>query len=172
MKKLGFTIEFGKNEEKEEKVNQDERAAEGMEALARLIDKNLAEAVKRGGLDFDSYVAALERIWDYVECMEYDMASELMYLLTMILDDDCRIVFESLVYQDEEAARCFLHYFGEYIADGYIIDKMFDEAFPEGVKDEDIGDLCEVLDEAYSQLKTTMKQGVNADEEDRCNSSM
>ncbi|MGN1334013.1 MAG: hypothetical protein ACI4U1_02765, partial [Anaerovoracaceae bacterium] len=63
-------------------------------------------------------------------------------------------------------------YFGEYIADGYIIDKMFDEAFPEGVKDEDIGDLCEVLDEAYSQLKTTMKQGVNADEEDRCNSSM
>ena len=66
MKKLGFTIEFEKNEEK---VNQDERTTEGMEALARLIDKKLAEAVKRGGVDFDSYVAALERIWDHVECM-------------------------------------------------------------------------------------------------------
>lgn len=123
MKKVGFTIEFGKTEEKERGKN----FISGIEALARMTEKRLSDAVNDAGLEFDAYVDALDEISAYTDEGDYETAVELIYLLAMLLDEDAKEMLEGVIYPDEEAAKIFLDYFNEYIADEYVVERLLKE---------------------------------------------
>ena len=59
MRKVGFTIEFGKTEGEKERG---ENFVSGIEALARMTEKRLSDAVNDAGLEFDAYVDALDAV--------------------------------------------------------------------------------------------------------------
>ncbi|MEI3504463.1 MAG: hypothetical protein V8Q42_12755 [Anaerovoracaceae bacterium] len=37
-------------------------------------------------------------------------------------------MLEGVIYPDEDAAKIFLDYFNEYIADGYLVDRLLQES--------------------------------------------
>ena len=64
MRKVGFTIEFGKTENEKERG---ENFVSGIEALVRMTEKRLSDAVHDTGLEFDAYVDALDEISSYTD---------------------------------------------------------------------------------------------------------
>ena len=152
MKKVGFTIEFGKTEEKERGKN----FVSGIEALARMTEKRFSAAVNDAGLEFDAYVDALDEISSYTDEGDYETAEELIYLLALLLDEDAKEMLEGVIYPDEDAAKIFLDYFNEYIADGYLVDRLLKESGA----DEELGeireDIADSLDDEYCCLRSVM----------------
>ena len=148
MKKVGFTIEFGKTEDEKERG---ENFVSGIEALARMTEKRLSDAVHDTGLEFDAYVDALDEISSYTDEGDYETAVELIYLLALLLED---------------AAKIFLDYFNEYIADGYVVDRLLQESGA----DEDTGkireDIADTLDDEYCCLRSVMdsREGSHGEE--------
>ena len=112
MKKVGFTIEFGKMEDEKERG---ENFVSGIEALARMTEKRLSDAVNDAELEFDAYVDALDEISSYTGEGDYETAVELIYLLALLLDEDAKEMLEGVIYPDEDAAKIFLDYFNEYM---------------------------------------------------------
>ena len=149
MRKVGFTIEFGKTEDEKERG---ENFVSGIEALARMTEKRLSDAVHDTGLEFDAYVDALDEISSYTDEGDYETAVELIYLLALLLDED--------------AAKIFLDYFNEYIADGYVVDRLLQESGA----DEDTGerqeDIADSLDDEYCCLRSVMdsREGSHGEE--------
>ena len=101
MKKVGFTIEFGKTEEKERGKN----FVSGIEALARMTEKRFSAAVNDAGLEFDAYVDALDEISSYTDEGDYETAVELIYLLALLLDEDAKEMLEGVIYPDEDTGE-------------------------------------------------------------------
>ena len=153
MKKVGFTIEFGKTEDGKERG---ENFVSGIEALARMTEKRLSDAVNDAGLEFDAYVDALDEISSYTDEGDYETAVELIYLLAMLLDENVKEVLEGVIYPDEEAAKIFLDYFNEYIADEYVVGRLLQE----GMADNDPGyvqeNIAHSLDDEYCCLRSVM----------------
>ena len=149
MKKVGFTIEFGKTEDEKERG---ENFVSGIEALARMTENRFSDAVNDAGLEFDAYVDALDEISSYTDEGDYETAVELIYLLALLLDED--------------AAKIFLDYFNEYIADGYVVDRLLQESGA----DEDTGeireDIADSLDDEYCCLRSVMdsREGSHGEE--------
>lgn len=152
MKKVGFTIEFGKTEEKECGKN----FVSGIEALARMTEKRFSAAVNDAGLEFDAYVDAIDEISSYTDEGDYETAVELIYLLALLLDEDAKEMLEGVIYSDEDAAKIFLDYFNEYIADGYVVDRLLQESRT----DDDPGyvqeNVAHSLDDEYFCLRSVM----------------
>ena len=152
MKKVGFTIEFGKTEDEKERG---ENFVSGIEALARMTEKRFSDAVNDAGLEFDAYVDALDEISSYTDEGDYETAVELIYLLALLLED-AKAMLEGVIYPDEEAAKIFLDYFNEYIADGYVVDRLLQE----GRTDDDPGyvqeSVAHSLDDEYFCLRSVM----------------
>ena len=153
MKKVGFTIEFGKMEDEKERG---ENFVSGIEALARMTEKRFSDAVNDAGLEFDAYVDALDEISTHTDEGDYETAVELIYLLAMLLDEDAKEMLEGVIYPDEDAAKIFLDYFNEYIADGYVVDRLLQE----GRTDDDPGyvqeNVAHSLDDEYFCLRSVM----------------
>ena len=153
MKKVGFTIEFGKTEDEKERG---ENFVSGIEALARMTEKRFSDAVNDAGLEFDAYVDALDEISSYTDEGDYETAVELIYLLALLLDENAKEMLEGVIYPDEDAAKIFLDYFNEYIADGYVVDRLLQESGA----DEDTGeireDIADSLDDEYCCLRSVM----------------
>ena len=157
MRKVGFTIEFGKTEDEKERG---ENFVSGIEALARMTEKRLSDAVN------DAYVDALDEISSYTDEGDYETAVELIYLLALLLDEDAKEMLEGVIYPDEDAAKIFLDYFNEYIADGYVVDRLLQESGA----DEDTGkireDIADSLDDEYCCLRSVMdsREGSHGEE--------
>lgn len=153
MKKVGFTIEFGKTEDEKERG---ENFVSGIEALARMTEKRFSDAVNDAGLELDAYVDALDEISSYTDEGDYETAVELIYLLALLLDEDAKEMLEGVIYPDEDAAKIFLDYFNEYIADGYVVDRLLQE----GRTDDDPGyvqeNVAHSLDDEYFCLRSVM----------------
>ena len=153
MRKVGFTIEFGKMEDEKERG---ENFVSGIEALARMTEKRFSDAVNDAGLEFDAYVDALDEISTHTDEGDYETAVELIYLLAMLLDEDAKEMLEGVIYPDEDAAKIFLDYFNEYIADGYVVDRLLQE----GRTDDDPGyvqeNVAHSLDDEYFCLRSVM----------------
>ena len=153
MRKVGFTIEFGKTEDEKERG---ENFVSGIEALARMTEKRFSDAVNDAGLEFDAYVDALDEISSYTDESDYETAMELIYLLALLLDEDAKAMLEGVIYPDEDAAKIFLDYFNEYIADGYVVDRLLQE----GRTDDDPGyvqeNVAHSLDDEYFCLRSVM----------------
>ena len=153
MKKVGFMIEFGKTEDGKERG---ENFVSGIESLARMTEKRFSDAVHDTGLEFDAYVDALDEISTYTDEGDYETAVELIYLLALLLDEDAKAMLEGVIYPDEEAAKIFLDYFNEYIADGYVVDRLLQE----GRTDDDPGyvqeNVAHSLDDEYFCLRSVM----------------
>ena len=153
MKKVGFTIEFGKTEDEKERG---ENFVSGIEALARMTEKRFSDAVNDAGLEFDAYVDALDEVSSYTDEGDYETAVELIYLLALLLDEDAKEMLEGVIYPDEDAAKIFLDYFNEYIADGYVVDRLLQE----GRTDDDPGyvqeSVAHSLDDEYFCLRSVM----------------
>ena len=153
MKKVGFTIEFGKTEDEKERG---ENFVSGIEALARMTEKRFSDAVNDAGLEFDAYVDALDEISSYTDEGDYETAVELIYFLALLLDEDAKEMLEGVIYPDEDAAKIFLDYFNEYIADGYVVDRLLQE----GRTDDDPGyvqeNVAHSLDDEYFCLRSVM----------------
>lgn len=153
MKKVGFTIEFGKTEDEKERG---ENFVSGIEALGRMTEKRFSDAVNDAGLEFDAYVDALDEISSYTDEGDYETAVELIYLLALLLDEDAKEMLEGVIYPDEDAAKIFLDYFNEYIADGYVVDRLLQE----GRTDDDPGyvqeSVAHSLDDEYFCLRSVM----------------
>ena len=94
MRKVGFTIEFGKTEDEKERG---ENFVSGIEALARMTEKRLSDAVHDTGLEFDAYVDALDEISSYTDEGDYETAVELIYLLALLLDEDAKEMLEGVM---------------------------------------------------------------------------
>lgn len=153
MKKVGFTIEFGKTEDEKERG---ENFVSGIEALARMTEKRFSDAVNDAGLELDAYVDALDEISSYTDEGDYETAVELIYLLALLLDEDAKEMLEGVIYPDEDAEKIFLDYFNEYIADGYVVDRLLQE----GRTDDDPGyvqeNVAHSLDDEYFCLRSVM----------------
>ena len=149
MRKVGFTIEFGKTEDEKERG---ENFVSGIEALARMTEKRLSDAVHDTGLEFDAYVDALDEISSYTDEGDYETAVELIYLLALLLDED--------------AAKIFLDYFNEYIADGYVVDRLLQESGADEEPGEIREDIADSLDDEYCCLRSVMdsREGSHGEE--------
>ena len=89
-----------------------------------------------------------------------------IYLLALLLDEDAKEMLEGVIYPDEEAAKIFLDYFNEYIADGYVVDRLLQESGA----DEDTGeireDIADSLYDEYCCLRSVMdsREGSHGEE--------
>ena len=101
MKKVGFTIEFGKTEDEKERG---ENFVSGIEALARMTEKRFSDAVNDAGLEFDAYVDVLYEISAHTDEGDYETAVELVYLLAMLLDENVKEMLEGVIYPDFDDA--------------------------------------------------------------------
>lgn len=153
MKKIGFTIEFGKTEDEKERG---ENFVSGIEALARMTEKRLSDAVNDAGLEFDAYVDVLYEISAHTDEGDYETAVELIYLLAMLLDENAKEMLEGVIYPDEEAAKIFLDYFNEYIADEYVVERLLQESGADEEPGEIREDIADSLDDEYFCLRSVM----------------
>lgn len=123
MKRFSIAVEVGKPRAKRRKV----KAADKMvmaETLARCVDRNFLDSLTEAGMCLDSYIDSLNHIWAYSERGQYDLAIEMMYVLAMAIDDDSEVILEQIIMPDPDLTEIFLDYFGEYITDGYMIDRI------------------------------------------------
>ena len=128
MKRFGIALEVGKSKEF---ADRKQKAADKMktaEALARMVDRNLIDAVAEAGKTLDSYVESLNHIWSYSDKGNYKLAIEMMHVLCMALDKDASIIVEEIIMPDYVMTEMFMDYFGEYITDGYLIDRILSRA--------------------------------------------
>ena len=163
MKKIGFTIEFGKTEDEKERG---ENFVSGIEALARMTEKRFSDAVYDAGLEFDAYVDVLYEISAHTDEGDYETAVELIYLLAMLLDENAKEMLEGVIYPDEEAAKIFLDYFNEYVADGYVVDRLLQESRADEQPGEIQEDIADSLDDEYCCLRSVMdsREGSHGEE--------
>lgn len=163
MKKVGFTIEFGKTEDGKERG---ENFVSGIEALARMTEKRFSDAVHDAGLEFDAYVDALDEISSYTDEGDYETAVELIYLLALLLDENAKEMLEGVIYPDEDAAKIFIDYFNEYIADEYVVERLLKEGRPDEELREIREDIADSLDDEYCCLRSVMdsREGSHGEE--------
>ena len=135
-----------------------EDVREYVETLARIVDHLLSDAAAEKGISDDSYADALRMIGEYTDQERYDVAFDLMFMLSSILDRDAQMIMESLNEISEDAAEIFLEYFSEYIEDWYVIEGLLKEA--EQRREYHEADLTRALDEAYRQLKPILNHEV------------
>ena len=135
-----------------------EDVREYVETLARIVDHLLSDAAAEKGIGDDAYVDALRMIGEYTDQERYDVAFDLMFMLSSILDRDAQMIMESLNEISEDAAEIFLEYFSEYIVDWYVIEGLLKEA--EQRREYHEADLTRALDEAYRQLKPILNHEV------------
>lgn len=135
-----------------------EDVREYVETLARIVDHLLSDAAAEKGISDDSYADALRMIGEYTDQGRYDVAFDLMFMLSSILDRDAQMIMESLNEISEDAAEIFLEYFSEYIEDWYVIEGLLKEA--EQRREYHEADLTRALDEAYRQLKPILNHEV------------
>ena len=153
MTKVGFTIEFGKTEDGKERG---ENFVSGIEALARMTEKRLSDAVNDAGLEFDAYVDVLYEISTHTDEGDYETAVELIYLLAMLLDENVKEMLEGVIYPDEEAAKIFLDYFNEYIADEYVVERLLKEDRADDDPGYEQENIVHSLDDEYFCLRSVM----------------
>ena len=135
-----------------------EDVREYVETLARIVDHLLSDAAAEKGINDDAYADALRMIGEYTDQERYDVAFDLMFMLSSILDRDAQMIMESLNEISEDAAEIFLEYFSEYIEDWYVIEGLLKEA--EQRREYHEADLTRALDEAYRQLKPILNHEV------------
>lgn len=135
-----------------------EDVREYVETLARIVDHLLSDAAAEKGISDDAYVDALRMFGEYTDQERYDVAFDLMFMLSSILDRDAQMIMESLNEISEDAAEIFLEYFSEYIEDWYVIEGLLKEA--EQRREYHEADLTRALDEAYRQLKPILNHEV------------
>ena len=135
-----------------------EDVREYVDTLARIVDHLLSDAAAEKGISDDSYADALRMIGEYTDQERYDVAFDLMFMLSSILDRDAQMIMESLNEISEDAAEIFLEYFSEYIEDWNVIEGLLKEA--EQRREYHEADLTRALDEAYRQLKPILNHEV------------
>ena len=135
-----------------------EDVREYVDTLARIVDHLLSDAAAEKGIGDDAYADALRMIGEYTDQERYDVAFDLMFMLSSILDRDAQMIMESLNEISEDAAEKFLEYFSEYIKDWYVIEGLLKEA--EQRREYHEADLTRALDEAYRQLKPILNHEV------------
>ena len=161
MKRFGIAIEVGRPKAMKRKIKATDKS-EMAEALANVIDKNLVDATFAAGRSLDSYVDSLNHIWGFTDRGDYDIAMEMMYVLAMALDHDSKVIMEFIIMRDAELTEAFLDYFGEYITDGYIIDRIIarSQAVEDSLEDvDDDEEKQEVYDIHYEEVKEFFKEG-------------
>lgn len=99
-----------------------EDVREYVETLARIVDHLLSDAAEEKDIRDDAYIDALRMIGEYTDQERYDVAFDLMFMLSSILDRDAQMIMRSLDEISEDAAKIFLEYFSEYIEDWYVIE--------------------------------------------------
>lgn len=168
MREFGFKVTFGKKEEKTVNEKDMQSMIATAEALATLIDSKMMEKACETGIE-DEYLQVLERIWDYTEDGNYELAMEILYVMAMVLDEDSKVILKNLIYPHESAVYYFLDYFCEYLVDAHIIDDMIYKAElkkmrEEFFEEEEEEETEEPLDIAYAELKNAISEGEDKDE--------
>lgn len=139
------------NAEAEQKKDR-EQLIEFINALARVIDRNMMRAAKGKGIAINVYTDAIHRIGGYTEKEEYDVAFDMLLQLASVLETDAKCIIEGLPFLDESAVDVFLEYFAEYIEDGHVLDLLLEIPEDEEEEWEEVS-LEDVLDEAYRAIK-------------------
>ena len=165
MKRFSIAVEVGKPRAKK----RQEKAADKMvmaEVLARCVDRNFLDSLTEAGMGFDSYVDSLNHIWAYSERGQYDLAIEMMYVLAMAIDDDAEVILEQIIMPDADLTEMFLNYFGEYITDGYMIDRIIARCEPaeDSLYEDDKEPEEQLYDVHYEEVKDFFKKEDEADE--------
>ena len=75
------------NAEAEQKKDR-EQLIEFINALARVIDRNMMRAAKENGIAINVYTDAIHRIGGYTEKEEYDVAFDMLLQLASVLETD------------------------------------------------------------------------------------
>ena len=164
MKKFVFEIGVGRPVVAKGKKRKPADKMKTAEAIARIVDKNLLDSVAEAGRTLDSYVDSLNHIWAYSDKGHYTLAIEMMHVMCLALDKDSSIILEEVIMPDTDMIEYFLDYFGEYITDGYLVDRIIARCEPED------DSLCEeekeeeVYDINYEEVKEFFKKEDEVDE--------
>lgn len=166
MKRFVLEIGAGRPAAVKGKMQKPSDKVKMAEVLARMVDKNLLDAVSAAGKTLDSYVDSLDHIWAYSDKGDYRLAIEMMHVMCMAMDKDSSIILEEIIMPDLELTEYFLDYFGEYITDGYIIERIIANCEPdEGYLSDDEEHEEEVLhDIHYDEVKEFFKKEGEVDE--------
>ena len=97
MKRFVLEIRAGRPAAAKGKMQKPSDKVKMAEALARLVDKNLLDAVSAAGKTLDSYVDSLDHIWAYSDKGDYRLAIEMMHVMCMAMDKDSSIILEEII---------------------------------------------------------------------------
>ena len=165
MKKYGFAIEVGRIPENVGRKKKDMDKVKVAETLARVVDEHLCTALFVTEMSFDSYVDALNHIWAYTDREQYKLAIEMMHVLCLAMDKDSTTILEEIIMPDAVLTEAFLDYFGEYITDGYIIERILERSEKE---DDSVCDKDEeeqkLFDVHFDEVKEFFKKEDDVDE--------
>ena len=65
-------------------------------------------------------------------------------------------MLEGVIYPDEDAAKIFLDYFNEYIADGYVVERLLQEGRADDDPDYVQENVAHSLDDEYCCLRSVI----------------
>lgn len=165
MKRFVLEIGAGRPEAVKGKAQRPADKMKMAEALARMVDKNMLDAITVAGKTLDSYVDSLDHIWAYSDKGHYKLAIEMMYVMCLALDKDSSIILEEIIMTDSELTEYFLDYFGEYITDGYMIDRIIANCEPdEGYLSDDDEEKEELHDIHFDEVKEFFRKEGEEDE--------
>lgn len=158
------------NAEVEQKKDR-EQLIEFINALARTTDRAMIKSAKEKQIEAFVYVDVLNRIGEYANNGQYNVAYDMLLQVASILEADAKTLIKSLPLLDDEAVPVFMEYYAEYIVDEYVIDILLE--IPENEEEEwEEVPLEDVLDEAYRTIKEIFCGEVKVDERSEDNRHM
>lgn len=152
------TIRIGFRKKDDERIKRSKKAAT---AFADVFERVLSEKAFDADLEYEGYLEIMVRISEHVEDGRYDDAMDLMYLITLLLDDNLRCILVDFICGEDYLEGSFLERIAEIIDEKYVDHDFFDECCDCEECDECEGD-CEncMLDKEYEWLKSiTEKEG-------------
>lgn len=157
------------NAESEQKKDR-KQLIQFINALARITDREMIKSAKEKQIETFVYVDVLNRIREYADKGQYDVAHDMLLQVASILEADAKTLIESLPLLDDDAVAAFMEYYAEYIVDEYVIDILLE--IPEDEEEWEEVPLEDVIDEAYRKIKEMLYSEVKADERNEGNRHM
>lgn len=153
-----------------EKKKERKQLIQFINALARITDRAMIKSAKEKQIETFVYVDVLNRIREYADKGQYDVAHDMLLQVASILEADAKTLIESLPLLDDDAVAAFMEYYAEYIVDEYVIDILLE--IPEDEEEWEEVPLEDVIDEAYRKIKEMLYSEVKADERNEGNRHM
>lgn len=136
-----------------------------VESIARATDNLMVTSAAEKGI-FEQYVNSLNRLSGFIEASENETAMNLLIQTATLLSEDAGNIMKEIISADASSVDIFLNYYNEYIAEGYVVDQLLNNAEHDNVNQEEriIDDTTGVLNEAYEMLKSCLTSEVETDD--------